>query len=273
MHKYTLLLTTLFAALMGCKEASIEIPTLTSGKKVVLAEELTGVRCPSCPEGTIELARLQGVYGKNLIVVSNHSAGSFSIPHTNPASRFDYRGQDFKDMAAFIGPSGGYPAASINRIVQGTEATAYAESRSAWGGYIASELQKDPGMDLFVINAYNSDTRELKATIRIVPSQEITDLLHLSVMITQDSIKDTQTVGPQKVPDYLHRHILRKLLTKSDGDELDVAFITGQLIERTYTFVLPADFESKHCSVVAAVHRVGSPDKAVLQAGEAHVEE
>jgi hypothetical protein len=273
MMKQFLLFSVLMLLFGACKEAPIEIPNIVAGKKVVLIEELTGVRCPSCPAGTIELTRLSGLYGKNLVVVANHSAGSFSIPMTNPPNAYDFRGQDLKDMANFIGPSSGYPAASINRLVHGSEPSAYAESTSSWGAYIVSELSKDPNMDLFILSDYDKDTRELKATVRISPTANVTNPLHLTVMITQDSIIDAQTVGPQKVPDYTHRHVLRKLLTKSDGDPINEAFTVGSLIERTYSFTLPNDFESKHCSIVAAVHRTGTPDKAVLQAAEVHIED
>jgi hypothetical protein len=255
----------------ACKEAPIEIPNTSIGKKVVLVEELTGVRCPSCPEGTVELVRLQGIYGKNLIVVSNHSAGVFSTPMTNPASAFDFRGADFKEMATYIGANGAYPTASINRLVHGSEASAYAESRPAWGGYIASELQKDPGMDLFVITDYQPATRELKAKVRILPTSTHTEQLNLTVVITQDSIVDAQTVGTVKEANYMHRHVLRKLLSKSDGDPIQERFEPGAIIERNYTFTLPNDFVAKHCTVVASVNRTGTPDKAILQAAESHL--
>jgi thiol-disulfide isomerase/thioredoxin len=273
MMKQLLLLIIMVLIFGSCIEAPIEIPKIITGKKVVLVEELTGVRCPSCPAATIELTRLSGLYGKNLIVVANHSSGNFSTPMTNPPNAYDFRGQDFKDMAAFIGTSIGYPAASINRLVHGSEPSAFTESTSSWGAYIVSELSKDPYMDLFAISDYNQDSRELKATVRILPTSDVNDPLHLTVMITQDSIIDAQTVGPQKVPDYTHRHVLRKLLTKSDGDPINEAFAVGGLIERTYYFTLPNDFVSKHCSIVAAVHRTGTPDKAVLQAAEVHVED
>lgn len=271
MLKYLSLFSALTLLLLSCKEAPIEIPRITTGRKVVLVEELTGVRCPSCPFGTQELTRLSGVYGKNLIVVANHSAGNFSIPMTNPPNTYDFRSQDFKDMALLIGPSAGYPAASINRIVHGSEPSAYAESTASWGGYIQSELAKDPLMDMIISTEFNPDTRDCQATVRIAPTSDLNENLHLTVMVTQDSILDAQTVGPEKVPDYVHRHVLRKLLTKYDGDALDQNMTAGSLIERTYSFTLPSDFVEKHCSVVAAVHRVGNPDKAVIQAAEAHV--
>jgi hypothetical protein len=256
---------------VNCEEKMIMIPNVTVGRKHVLVEELTGVRCPQCPNGTVELTRLDDQFGENLIIVSNHSAGSFSIPMTSPASAFDFRNQDFRDIAALIGTVDGYPAASIDRKVFSAEPSAFAITASAWGSYIAAQSQEDPGMDLFVINSYDESTRELKATVRILPTLNQTDQLHLSVMITQDSIVDAQTVGPEKVPDYVHRHVLRKVLTKPDGELITEPMVEGTSIERVFTFVLPTDFEAKHCAVVAAVHGNGVPNKTVRQAAESHV--
>ena len=128
-------------------------------------------------------------------------------------------------------------------------------------------------MDLFVFNDYNAATRELKAKIRILPSQDIFEDLNLTVMLTQDSIVDAQVVNTDKVPDYIHRHVLRHILTRFDGDPITETMTSGAIIERTLTFTLPADFEAKHCAVIAAVHHNGTPDNAVLQAAEAHIEE
>lgn len=257
--------------LTQCKEAEIEIPIASVGKRNVLVEELTGVRCPSCPDGTKELVRLDSLYGDNLIIISNHSAGNFSIPLTDPLSAYDFRSQAFKDLKDFIGTSAGYPTASINRILDPVNQSPYRETPSQWGSFIVSELAKDPGMDLFVLNSYDASTRQLTATVRIAPTSTMTNPIHLTVMMTQDSIVDAQIVGTVKKANYVHRYVLRSIFTKFDGDAITESFVPGAIIERTYTFTLPADFVPEHCEVVAAVHHVGTPDKAILQAASAKV--
>jgi hypothetical protein len=94
----------------------------------------------------------------------------------------------------------------------------------------------------------------------------------LSVVITQDSIVDPQLDNGTKIKEYMHRHVLRGVVTSASGDLIDEPLTAGTLLSRKFTFTLPNDtWVAKHCSVVAFVHHGGTPDKEVLQAAEHHV--
>ena len=92
----------------------------------------------------------------------------------------------------------------------------------------------------------------------------------LSVVITQDSIRDPQLDNGVKIKDYLHRHVLRGAVTSPTGDVITDPLTVGILRKRNYTYTLPATWDAKHCSVVAFVHR-GISDKEVIQVAEKHV--
>jgi len=92
------------------------------------------------------------------------------------------------------------------------------------------------------------------------------------VYITQDSIVDAQNIEGFIEPNYLHRHILRDVVSSTSGDLIGEPLTAGALIQKKYQVTLPADYDTKHCSVVAFVHRgSGFDNKEVLQAVEKHV--
>ena len=103
--------------LLGCKEKDILIapytppsPSSAGGDRHVLVEELTGVKCTNCPDAARDLLNLQGSIGADkLIIVANHSAGSFSKPYTD--SKYDFRSAEAQTIALFIGDYLGAPAA------------------------------------------------------------------------------------------------------------------------------------------------------------------
>ena len=270
--KNVLPLLLFFAFLTACcKEKAIPIPEIADPKRRVLVEELTGVKCTQCPGGARILIALQdSTFGKeNLIVISNHSAGNFSIPYSD--SKDDFRSSDAQTMADYIGSTLGFPTASINRIVPANTQSPFTLA-SKWAGLINAEFSKDFGLELFVNTQFNPTSRQLDIEVLMDPTtQTLAGENRLSVVITQDSIRDPQLDNGVKIKDYLHRHVLRAAVTSPTGDVIAEPLTVGILRKRNYTFNLPTKWEAKHCSVVAFVHHGGNPDKDVLQATEVHV--
>jgi hypothetical protein len=93
-------------------------------------------------------------------------------------------------------------------------------------------------------------------------------------MITESGVADYQLM-PQPTgwkADYVHKHILRDILSSYDGDPLGTAPVSGQEIVRTYSVTLPATWNASKCKLVAFVHGTGST-KDVLQAEETSIED
>ncbi len=267
--------TVCFAALFflsACKERPIEIPNLSVGKRRVLVEEATGVKCSNCPDGTRTLVSLQGNYaikGRELIVVSIHAAGPFSVPYAS--SLENYWNADAQGVVDYIGSLEGFPSASINRKLLTGEPSCFINPNSRWEGVINAEFAKDYGLDIFLAHDYDSITRQLSIYADIVPDQTLTGENRITVLITQDSIVDVQNDNDVIKPNYIHRHVLRDVLTNVGGDVIAEPLVTGAIVHKEFSVVLPAKWNEKHCSVVAYVHHGGNPDKEVLQAAEKHV--
>lgn len=268
---FSAFLTVLF--FLGCKEKPIVIPDLQAGDRRVLVEELTGVRCQACPDGARELLTLQETYGKeNLIIVSVHAAIPFSNPYTSaPANLYDFRFDKAYELSDFIGSSDeGYPTASVNRQILPGAMSPFSP-RSAWPGLMVQEFNEDFGLDMFMNTAYNETTRQLDISLNLAPAATLPGENRITVMITQDSIVDVQLDGNTKIPNYVHRHVLRHIVTKSDGNILTKPLEAGGLVTETFSVTMDSAWDAKHCSVVALVHHGGNPDKEVLQVVEKHV--
>ncbi len=259
----------------GCKEEPIIIPnpSLNISGRTVLVEEGTGVRCQNCPIGTQTLVALQQQYGaEKLIVVSLHAAANFSVPYSS--SKYDFRSSEIQELANYIGPLEGFPTATINRRLLPNETSAFITPHTRWGGEVAQDLQQDASMAISIANTFDPVSRALNIKVDILPDQALGGELRLTVLITQDSIRDPQLNGSTLIPDYVHRHVARDVVSAPSGDVITDAFEAGSLITRNYTVTLPdgpTGFDEKHCSVVAFVHRGGNANKEVLQAAEKYV--
>lgn len=267
-----LLLTTLF--FLSCEEKLVLItPVKNSGPTVltrrVLAEELTGVRCPNCPEGTAALISLGKTHGDALVIVSIHAALGYDTPY--PESKYDFRTAAGTEIGSFIGAATFFPSAAINRRIVPPETEPYL-SRTFWSGIIDEERAKPLEIDVTLNSTFNPASRQLDVAVELNPLVDLTGTEHrLTVLITQDSIQDYQKVNLEKVPDYYHRHVLRRALSQPTGNIITESLTSGAKITKNFTTQLPADWVEEHCSVVAFVHHGVVPNKEVLQAAEVHV--
>lgn len=259
-------------AFSACKEAPLEIPDLKVGKRRVLVEEATGVGCTNCPDGARTLTNLQNTFkaeGRELIVVSIHAAGNFSVPY--PSSKVDFRNADAQALVGFIGVLEGFPCAAVDRRLLPDETTTFVTPHTRWEGIIRADFAQDFGLDMFIENQFNPDTRVLDIKVNLLPDQTLSGDLRLTAFVTEDSIVDVQLDKGVLNPDYVHRHVLRDVVTNVDGNPIGEVLNRGSLVSRTFSVPLKPEWSAKHCSVVAFVHRNGSPNKEVLQAAEQHV--
>jgi hypothetical protein len=257
--------------LSSCQENMPTIPVLgppDTGSRKVLIEEFTGVRCVNCPQGSAEIENLLGLYGGNLIAVSIH-AGTFSPPYGD--SQYDFRTEAGTELLTFLGEPLGYPSAVINRKkFQGQ--FGIQSNQQSWAGFIESEIAEEPRMGISINVTYDENNRETKVQITLIANEPINEDLRLSVMLTESNIVDQQETPEGKKADYVHKHVLRDLLSNNTGDNLGNSFVLGEVIEKNYTYTLPENYKAENCNVVVFVNLAGD-DKNVLQVDEAHIVE
>lgn len=273
---YFFVLLAFLLSFSACQEVcpDIERPTVntnnepidTTGPPVrhILVEEFTGAGCQNCPQGAQVLESLINTYGTRLIPVSIHT-GFFAAPLAE--SMYDFRIDEGEELDALIGPVSGYPSAAINRKQFPGEDDLILTS-TTWSGYIASELNNAPDVDIDITNVYDAGSRELTVTVNTTFVATVTANISLSVLITENNIVDAQINGSTLVPDYTHKHVLRDMLTAAEGQPI-IAQTAGGNIEEMFSFTLPTDWNDANCHVVAFVHQSAPGNLEVLQAAEA----
>lgn len=267
--KIALLALPALFAWVGCKEKPLSVPDSSVGKRKVLVEELTGVDCANCPKGPQELDALSKIYGKNLVAVAIHAGARGSFNKQLPGAAYNFNTDELEELVAAIGEPSLFPSAAINRQEANGDPSLFYEQ--PWGGLVALELGQDHNVGLFLENKYDSETRQVEVEVRIAPEADLSGGHNLTVYMVQDSIVDPQNVFGTLTPNYVHRHVLRKVLTNVAGDGIDEPLTKGAVVTRTFSYTLPADFDVLHGYVVAFIHRNGNPDKEVLQVEEKHI--
>jgi hypothetical protein len=238
------------------------LPSYTGRR--VLVEQFTNVRFLNCISGHKEIDRLVGQYEDYIIPVSIYS---YSEPYEE--SLYDF----FNAEARFLGqdylsPIRGYPTATINRQFFLGEHTR-AVMLPSYQQHILSELLEQPKVGVNIQNNYDAVSRLLTVKVDLNFLATVTDSLGISVMILEDNIVDYQLTENGKDANYVHNHVLRKILTGFTGDVITANQTTiGQKPQFTYTFNVPTEWNAQNCSVVAFVSEQ-KHSLEVLQANKA----
>jgi len=225
----------------------------------VLIEDITGVRCSNCVAGHDKLNELINLNPGRVIGLALH-------PYTLPIYTSPYPGSaDFRDkdsaahfiVTQLLDNPNSMPAGGVNRkLYPGKTARNY--FYSDWATYTAQELATTTPANLNVKTNYKPATRELKASISITYASEVTDDNYLSVLLSEDSIIDKQLSPSGIIPNYEHKHVLRKMLTPLTGKKLNSSktpLEKGRNFEVEFTYEIPSEWKAEYCHVVAIVHK------------------
>ncbi len=283
MKKYILFFVSALFFLSACDEIS---PTVTGSmaggggggtdpvedqKRQVIIEEFTGVRCVQCPAGAAFIRDLLALHGNQLIAVSIH-AGDFTNPYQE--SQYDFRTDEGTQLLSYLNEPFGFPSAVVNRKLYPGQFDLQL-GQGDWAGYIASEMDVAPKVRINIEPEFDSGSRELTLDVTLYVDEAITDPdVRLSIMITENDIKDLQITPASSTPqaDYSHMHVLRDMLTSYDGNPITESLSAGAEIKKSFTYTVPGDWKEENCEIVAIVSLAGA-SKDVLQAHQVHLVE
>lgn len=241
--KKLITLTSLLPALASAQS----LVHYTPEQRTALLEDFTGIHCGYCPEGHAIAADLEATYTDRIVVVGVH-AGGYAVPQNS--SEPDFRTDEGTAIDAFF-TIGGYPAGVIDRhLFNGADDL----GRGAWAGAVSQVLAMPSPVNVGVESSYDAGTQQL--TVHVVgyytgDSPSGSD--YVSVLVKENHLIGWQTdYGNGNHTDYDHVHVLRHYLTDTWGENIG-NHVAGDLVERTYTYTVPAEWNIANCEVVAFI--------------------
>jgi hypothetical protein len=174
-------------------------------------------------------------------VIAIHQ-GSFAVPS---GSEPDYR-TPFGDPLAAQTALQGYPAGTVNRHVFSGNATAL--NRGDWTTSSEIIMQQLSPVNVGVTSAFNATTRELTVHVELYyTAASAVPTNYINVALIQNHVFGPQTGGGAG-NNYEHMEMLRYLITGQWGDAVTTT-TQGSLVEKTYTYIVPAAYNNIPCVV------------------------
>lgn len=217
-----------------------------TGKRVLLVE-FTGIGCVNCPEAALVAQGLHERYGERLTVVEMHPPMSSFTAIPRPEYDFRIPEADVYFRAAGASSSTGLPTGELN-LSSGLQAP------DAWGGVLESLLREpaEARLSLAVKDTVVTCSAEALFPGALDDARVLLWLVEDSIVAPQKSLSGT-------IPDYIHSHVLRAVLSSNPwGDPLSSSSSTFSFPSTTAS---GQPIEAKHCALVGLLLR---PDHTVL---------
>lgn len=257
----------------SCEEQPVVIPEFTAEDtgRVVLIEEITGVKCPNCPAGAATIENLKESFPNRVISIAYHSPPFLVDPLAE--SQYDFRRDEAQAISDYIGQAIGKPSAAINRVKFDSEQRTWVESVDNWGGHVQSQLEEAPDLKLQITNTYDAATRELNIQVTGTPFQTTTGAYKLHVMMVESHIIDPQLDQTQEIEDYEHNHVFHDMISSGvSGDAFATGLTQGEDVVKNYNYTLPTNEQdpkvpwvAENCEVIAFVTKEDGSVAQVVQ--------
>ena len=244
----------------------------------VLIEDFTGVKCPNCPRAQGVAKKLMSDYPGRVFVMAMHPGkgllASLTSPFKKPGddhnSKYDFRTEEAADILTFLGGTSQLPIGSINRTLYNSEPSILIVDPK-WSGKVSEKLATSSIVNIETFGTkgvYYVDANTIRINVKLTYTSASTDSQFVSIAIIEDSLIDCQEDGTVVNENYLHNHILRRMITPTTGSQLKASIIPGRVFEKTYDYQMAINetWKIENLKLVVFVHNgTNGTNKFVVQ--------
>lgn len=212
-------------------------PTVSRFKRHVCLMEFTGTWCAQCPEGASFVNYLvEEAYKGKVFAMAFHNEDIYQIPQEQELFRkFQFGGYPgfVTDMRDFGLISGGGCSASIEKSLY--------------------EMETHCGTALKCTATANDDGT-VTVTAEAKAFSEKAMNYRMAAYVIEDRVTGEQKLADNTTDeDYVHRHVVRKMLSASiAGDDLG-SIVSGSEVSRSYVFTSEAGWNPENLSVAVLI--------------------
>ena len=239
-----------------------------SNARFAVLEEFTGHTCNNCPDGARRIQQLVTEYGDQLIPIAIHASNQFATPlTTGDKYRTDFRVE------------GGHGEIYLNDLNIGALPQGIVSRTTTRGSQINQwetdflAVKDEVPVATLKINTLSTDIDTLvRIQIEVEWLRTLQEVYNLQVHLLESDIIDWQKDGTIDVPDYNHKHVLRKVVNGTYGKQLQAA-VAGETETIEYITSFNPLFIIENMEIVAFVFDSDPASYEIIQGNAAHLKE
>ncbi len=233
--------------------------------KNALIEDVSGVRCPNCPEANELAATIAENNPGRVVVITIHpeSLKNLTFPIKDTFNTQDGE-RIFQDLIGGS-PQGGLPIGAVNRKLYQPDETSIGISDKKWQKYTLDELNLKADVNL-VAELISLDNNKVTIKATATFTETTVTPVYFTVAISESHIINPQVSTSGLEEEYEHNHVLRDVVTPYQGIKLaDEVAEKGRVFERIMTFDLSNKYVADNCHIVLAINKLDVDNKEIMQ--------
>ena len=256
---------------------NLETPQI---KKVVI-EELTGVACANCPDGSKQLRDFTTQYPDRIILAALHS-GFLTTPPPNAI--YDFRNSSADDLNLFLAGqlNSPKPCATFDRapVTINGDLTYFIVRGNTGGDWISAltdRLNKTTPVNIHLTSSFDENNKKVNVTAKLQFTQDVNENLALTLYVLESGKIDVQDSANVELEHYEFNHVLQKIITPVSGEPILDSLpnkVKGRVLQKVFSFEPNLQginaWNIDKCVIVAIVHKTGS-SKEILHAEEVNL--
>lgn len=261
---------------VGLKDTTyIANPIPSPVTTMIFIEDLTGVRCLNCPKASDKIKEITAANPGKVVAIAAYPGSLKNLMDAWPGFEILNTEEAQSIFDNVYGSPSAIPTGGVNRKIFAGETSNYI-SYNKWSGYADMiKVEESPIKLESELLSYDSVLRKARIRVKATFTKMYTDLLNISVYLTESKIISKQSMPDGKTLDtYIHNHVLRKAITSYNGIPLKIDALAfknyeaGRTFEKDFEVGLMTNWKKDNCAFVILINRFDNNSKEVLQAAE-----
>lgn len=237
----------------------------------VLIEDITGVRCPNCPDAAKVAHDLIDEFPTRVAVSTIHPniLRTLTTPITD-----DFRTEEGTLIVReILGEPTGLPQGAINRIFFDGSAT-LTSSEDSWRGKTQTVLAQKSKANLELEVTENKNQKVVSVNCKSTFLEDQSVPVRLTVQVVESHLVSKQKTAKGVLDGYEHNFVLREIITPYYGIKLGQSLPKkNQVFEKGVTINIRPEWEYKNCTIIVMINRFGESNREIVQVAKYDLKE
>jgi hypothetical protein len=245
-----------FSSEAKSKDTSYIVSTVPDPQhKVVLIEDITGVRCVNCPTAAQKIRDIitakseDSVIGMALYPWPTNTNSLFN--NTAPYDGFPLLANEISSqIVEGLGIPQGLPSGYVDRNIFAPQTVRY-QAVGTWSTLVNQRLKLKTPVNITLQKSVSGN--KLGVDVKLQYTEAVSGNHKFALYLVEDDIVSKQASTSGTIDTYVHNHALRHTFTLAMGQPLSETLVPGRTFDKHYEYELPSVNKMVNCSVICII--------------------
>lgn len=233
----------------------IVTPSPPAQHKIVLIEDITGVRCVNCPSAAIKIKEIINNKTEDSVISialypwpgNTNNLYTLTAPYDGfPIVASDISSQIVESIGIPVGMPNGY----VDRNIFAPQTVRY-NPVGNWGNLVNMRLKLTTPVNISLKKSVSG--KKIAVDVKLQYTESISGTHKFALYLIEDNIISKQATTSGTNDNYIHNHVLRHTFDLAVGKVLTATLVPGRTFEKHYEYEASPDYKIENCYVVCVI--------------------